>query len=65
MIPVLTGATGTISKLFTKYLSNIPRKYEIEELQKSFMLGTAHIFQAVLIKSTKYTTREIPLYTIL
>jgi hypothetical protein len=26
VIPVLTGATGTISELLTKYLSNLPRK---------------------------------------
>ena len=31
---VITGATGTISKSFTQYLSNILGKYEIKELQK-------------------------------
>jgi hypothetical protein len=31
-IPVITGATITISKLFRKYLSNIPGKHEIKEL---------------------------------
>jgi hypothetical protein len=28
------GATGTISKSHSQYLSNIPRKHEIKELQK-------------------------------
>jgi len=42
-IPVITGATGTIwKKWFRKYLSNIPGKREIKELQKTAMLVTAH-----------------------
>jgi len=32
VIPVITGATGTISKLFRKYLNHIPEKQEIKEL---------------------------------
>jgi hypothetical protein len=43
MIPVIIGATGTISKPFRKYPSNIPGKHEIKELQKTAILGTAHI----------------------
>jgi hypothetical protein len=34
VIPAITGATGTISKSLTQYLSNIPGKHEIKELQK-------------------------------
>ena len=34
VIPVTTGATGTISKSLRQYLSNIPGKHEIKELQK-------------------------------
>jgi hypothetical protein len=49
MIPVLIRATGTISKSFRKYLSNIPGKYETKELQKTTILGTAHILQKVLM----------------
>jgi hypothetical protein len=41
-IPVIIGATGTISKLFRKYLSNIPGKQDIKEPQKTAILGTAH-----------------------
>jgi len=43
VIPVKIGATGTISKSFRKYVSNIPGKHEFKELQKTAMLGTAHI----------------------
>ena len=32
VIPVIIGATGTISKSFRQYLSNIQGKHEIEEL---------------------------------
>ena len=32
VIPVIIGATGMISKSFTKYLSNILGKHEIKEL---------------------------------
>ena len=34
VIPVLIGASGTISKSLTQYLSNIPGKHEIKELAK-------------------------------
>jgi hypothetical protein len=49
MIPVIIGATGTISKSFRKYLSNVPGKHEVKELQKTVMLGTAHILRKVLM----------------
>ena len=45
MIPVIIGAPGTISKLFRKYVSNIPGKHEVKELQKTAILGTAHILR--------------------
>jgi hypothetical protein len=32
--PVIIGATGSISKLFRKYLSNVPGKHEIKKPQK-------------------------------
>jgi hypothetical protein len=32
VIPVIIGATGTISELLRQYLSNIPGKQEIKEL---------------------------------
>ena len=39
---------GTISKSFRKYVSNIPGKHEVKELQKTAILGTAHILRKVL-----------------
>ena len=49
MIPVIIGVTGTISKSFRKYVSNISGKHEVQELQKAAILGTAHIFRKVLM----------------
>ena len=49
VIPVIIGATGTISKSFRKYVSNIPGKHEVKELQKTFTFGTAHILREVLM----------------
>ena len=49
MIPVIIGATGTISKTFRKYVSNIPGNHEVKELQKTAILGTAHIFRKVIM----------------
>ena len=49
VVPVIIGATGTISKSFRKYVSNIPGKHEVKELQKTAILGTAHILRKVLM----------------
>jgi len=49
VIPVIIGATGTISKPFRKYVSNIPGKHEVKELQKTAILGSAHILWKVLM----------------
>ena len=48
-IPVIIGATGIISKTFRKYVSNIPGNHEVKELQKTAILGTAHILRKVLM----------------
>jgi hypothetical protein len=48
VIPVVTGATWTISKSFRKYVSNVPGNADIKELQKTDILGTAHILRKVL-----------------
>ena len=49
VIPVMIGVTGTISKSFRKYVSNIPGKHEVKELQKTAILGTTHILRKVLM----------------
>jgi hypothetical protein len=46
VIPVIIGATGTISESF---VSNIPGKHEVKDLQKTAILGTAHILRKVLM----------------
>jgi hypothetical protein len=46
--PVIIGATGTISKSYRKYVSSIPGNHEVRELQKTTILGTAHILRKVL-----------------
>ena len=48
VIPVIIGATGTISKSFRKYVSNISGNHEVRKLQKTAILGTAHILWKVL-----------------
>ena len=48
VMPVIIGATGTVSKSFRKYVSNIPGNHEVKELQKTAILGTAHILRKVL-----------------
>jgi len=48
VIPVIIGATGTVSKSFRKYV-NIPGKHDVKELQKTAILGTAHIVRKVLM----------------
>ena len=42
VIPVIIGATGTISKSFRKYVSDVPGNHDVKELQKTAILGTAH-----------------------
>ena len=48
IIIVIIGATGTISKSFRKYVDNIPGSHEVRELQKTAILGTAHVLRKVL-----------------
>jgi len=52
-IPVIIAATGTISKSFRKYVSDIPENHYIKELQKTAILGTAHILRKVLTEKNK------------
>ena len=45
---VIIGATGTISKSFRKYVSDIPGNNDIKKLQKTAILGTTRILRQVL-----------------
>jgi hypothetical protein len=49
VIPLGIGETWTISKSFTKYVSNIPGNHNVRELQKTALLDTAHILRKVLM----------------
>jgi hypothetical protein len=49
VIPVIIVAIGTISKSFIKYVSTITGNHEVRELQKTAVLGTAHILRKVLM----------------
>jgi hypothetical protein len=49
VIPIIIGVTGTISKSFRKYMSTIPGYHDVRELQKTALLGTAHILWKVLM----------------
>jgi hypothetical protein len=49
VIPVIIGMTETISKSFRKYVSNIPGNHKVKKLQKTAILGTAHILRKALM----------------
>jgi hypothetical protein len=49
VIPVVIGATRTISKSFRKYVTTIPGNHDVRELQKTAILGTADRLQKVLM----------------
>jgi len=49
VIPVIIGATVTISKSHRQYLSNIPGKHEMKELQTTDISGAAHKLGEVLM----------------
>ena len=45
VMPVITEATGIISKSFRKYQNNIFGKSDIQEMQKTVILVAAHMLQ--------------------
>jgi hypothetical protein len=49
VIPVITGATETISESLRRHLSDIRRKHEIKELQTTAIQDTAHKLRKVLM----------------
>ncbi len=52
VVPIVIGATGVVERNMTKYLNKIPGKHNVYNLQRSAVLGTAHILRKVLsIKS--------------
>jgi len=71
VIPVIIGATGTISESLRQYLSNRPGKHEMKELQKNSHVGHcthtaegADISVQNILHGRNNTTRFIYIYTI-
>jgi len=49
VIPVIKRETGTISKSLRKYLSNIRGKHDVQELNKTATLSTAHTAESAAV----------------
>jgi hypothetical protein len=48
IVPVIIGATGMVTRSLRKHLEAVPGKHLIDSLQKTAVLGTAHIIWKVL-----------------
>jgi hypothetical protein len=48
VIPVIIGATGIVTGSLREHLEAVPGKRLIDSLQKTAVLGTAHIMRKVL-----------------
>jgi hypothetical protein len=48
IMPVITGATGIVTKGLRKHLEAVPGKHSIDSLQKTAVLGTSHIIRKIL-----------------
>ena len=48
IVPVITGATGIVTKSLRKNLETVPGKHSIDSLQKTAILGTSRIIRKVL-----------------
>jgi hypothetical protein len=48
IIPVITGATGTVTRSLRKNVETIPGKHSIDSLQERAILGTAHKIRDIL-----------------
>jgi len=57
VIPVIVGATRTMTKPFKQYLSNIPGKHEIKELKKK--VHCTHTSESANVKYKTYCTCQI------
>jgi hypothetical protein len=52
IIPVVIGVTGIVTRGLRKNLEAIPGKHSVDLLQKTAVLGTAHIIWKVLQSET-------------
>jgi len=47
IVPVITGATGIVTRSLRKNMETIPGKHSIDSLRKTAVLGTSHIIRKV------------------
>jgi hypothetical protein len=47
-VPVITGATGIVTKVLGKNFEATPGKHKVDSLQKTAVLGTSNIIREVL-----------------
>jgi hypothetical protein len=52
IIPVIIGATGTVTKSLRKNLEAIPGNHSIDSLQKTAVIRTSHTIRKVLQRET-------------
>jgi hypothetical protein len=52
IIPVITGATGIVTKFKKKGLETVPGKHSADSLHKTAVLATSHIILKVLQSET-------------
>jgi hypothetical protein len=52
IIPVITGATGIVTKVLKKNLEAVLGKHSIDSLQKTALLGSSHTVRKVLQSET-------------
>jgi hypothetical protein len=48
IVTIIIGATGIVTRSLRKNLEAVPGKHSIDSLQKTAVLGTAHIIRKVL-----------------
>jgi hypothetical protein len=48
IIPVITGATGVVTRSLRKNLEAVPGKHSIYSLQKTAVLRTSHLIRKAL-----------------
>lgn len=48
IVPIIIGSTGYVGKNFKQYLESIPGTHDEKQLQKTTVLGTAHIIRKAL-----------------
>eukprot|EP00957_Ditylum_brightwellii_P051847 3931950-Ditylum_brightwellii.AAC.1 len=53
-VPVTTGISGTIDKSFQNYVGQVSPDTHMDTIQKTAVLGTAHILRHILTDNIKH-----------